>query len=391
MIVLAVISLGFALLPAILYFRNVAIFRPPPDGDSDRPAVSVLIPARNEESSIAACLESVLASRNVDLECIVLDDGSTDRTAEIVRAIALKDPRVRLEAGVPLPNNWSGKQHACYRLSQQARMPFLTFLDADVRLTPNAIARMAAFQKASNAALTSGFPRQITGTVLEKLVIPLIHFLLLGFLPFGQMRKKSLPGLGAGCGQWFFTTREAYDRVGGHANPRVRSSFHDGIQLPRAYRQAGLMTDLCDVTDLASCRMYSSAGQVWNGLAKNAREGLAAPKMILFTTLLLVGGQVLPLVLLASSLVPIVEYDNESTDRFRSENWLLLIVSSLALLASYAPRIDAVIRFRQSLLGAIFHPVGVLILIAIQWYAAVRAIIGKPVGWKGRPLPSAGS
>jgi hypothetical protein len=362
-IALACVSLAFAALPAILYFRNVALFRPPPAATRSY-AISVLIPARNEERSIAACVESVLANRGAEIECIVLDDGSTDRTADIVRTVQSRDPRLRVEPAPPLPAGWSGKQHACHELAKLARHPLLAFLDADVRLAPDALARMAAFREQSGAALVSGFPRQETGTILEKLVIPLIHFLLLGFLPFSQMRKKPLPGLGAGCGQWFLTPREDYDHVGGHAHPRVRNSFHDGLQLPRAYRDRGRMTDLCDVTELATCRMYQSAGQVWNGLAKNAREGLAAPKLILFSTTMLLAGQVMPFVLLA--ITP----------------WAVP-----AALLALAPRLHGAVRFRQSWLGALLHPIGILALLGIQWYATVRALIGRPVGWKGRGKP----
>ncbi len=373
MIVLAILSLACSLLPAIMYVRNVWLFRPPPTLPSSPRAgdrISVLIPARNEEASIAACIEAVLANRHVELECIVLDDHSTDRTALIVREMATKDGRLRLESAPPLPPGWSGKQHSCHSLSKLAKNPILTFLDADVRLAPHALARMAAFQRESKSALVSGFPRQETGTLLEKMVIPLIHFLVLGFLPFSQMRKKLMVGYGAGCGQWFLTTREAYDGVGGHAHPRVRGSFHDGLQLPRAYRECGLMSDLCDVTELATCRMYSSAGQVWNGLAKNAREGLAVPKLILFSTMVLFCGQVLPF-----TLLPFVE----------GEPFALV---SMAAVLAMLPRWHAVVRFRQSPLGALLHPLGVLALLGIQWYATIRVIIGRPVGWKGRDKPT---
>lgn len=369
MIGLACLALGCALLPALLYFVNVQLYRPPPPA-SESIAISVLIPARNEEATIAACVEAVLASRSVELEVVVLDDHSADRTAEIVRAIAAKDPRVRAEPAPALPPGWSGKQWACHSLSRLAKHPILTFLDADVRLAPDALVRMVAFQRASNAALVSGFPRQETGTLLEKMVIPLIHFLVLGFLPFARMRTQLMPGLGAGCGQWFLTPRDAYDRVGGHSHPRVRGSFHDGLQLPRAYRECGLMTDLCDVTELATCRMYRSAGQVWNGLAKNAREGLAATRLILFSTTVLFCGQVLPFALL-----------------FVADGWAIAIAGAAAVLAML-PRWDAVPRFRQSPLGAMLHPFGVVALLGIQWYATVRAIVGRPVSWKGRDKPS---
>lgn len=373
MTALVLAALGLAAFPAVLYFRNVVLFRPPPASPGgEPPAVSVLIPARNEEASIGPAVESVLASVGVDLEVVVLDDHSTDRTAEIVAALAVRDSRVRLATAPPLPDGWCGKQHACSALSHLAANETLTFLDADVRLTPDALARMVAFHRESGADLVSGFPRQETGTLLEKLVIPLINWLLVAYLPLAVMRRSRQVGLGAGCGQWFLTSKTAYAKAGGHA--AVRASLHDGIKLPRAYRAAGLATDVCDATPVATCRMYRSAGQVWFGLAKNAREGLGAPGLIWVWTVLLLGGHVLPVVLLGFA------------GELGLDEWQR-VVTGFAIGLSYLPRLDAAWRFRASGVGAALHPVGVLILVAIQWYAAGRGWAGKPVGWKGRAHP----
>lgn len=374
MITLAAIAAALALFPALLFWRNTAHFKPPPEPQGDFGPVSVLIPARNEEASIGPAVESVLASENVELEVVVLDDQSTDRTAEVVREIAARDDRARLEAAPPLPEGWCGKQHACYSLSRLAKYDTLMFLDADVRLTPGAVRRMAGFLQASNCGLVSGFPRQETGTLIEKLVIPLIHFLLLGFLPIARMRQSKLPSLSAGCGQLFVTSRAAYDRVGGHG--AVRSSLHDGVTLPRAYRAAGVMTDLCDATPLAACRMYRSAGELWHGLAKNAREGLGAPALLPFSTALLAGGQVLPWALLIAAV-------------FAPTATPVVILAAVAAAASLSHRVGSAVLYRQSVIGALLHPAGVLLLLAIQWYANFRAWVGKPVGWKGRPHPAA--
>ncbi len=113
---------------------------------------------------------------------------------------------------------------------------------------------------------------------LERLVIPLIHFVLLGFLPLARMRASRSPAYAAGCGQLFLARREAYEKMGGHAV--IRTSLHDGLTLPAAFRRAGLATDLFDATDVASCRMYHGAGELWRGLAKNATEGIAHPARI---------------------------------------------------------------------------------------------------------------
>jgi hypothetical protein len=372
------LSLVLSVLPAYLFWRNLRILLPPPAPfvGGRRPAVSVLIPARDEEDAIGPAVSAVLASRGVDCEVLVLDDRSEDDTAAVVVAMADRDDRVRLINGPELPSGWCGKQHACWVLAQEAAHPLLVFLDADVRLSPDALARMSAYLDASGVDLASGFPRQETVGLLEKLVIPLIHFILLGFLPIHRMRRSLYPGFAAGCGQLFITRRDAYERAGGHA--AIRSTLHDGLKLPRAYRLAGLKTDLFDATDLAVCRMYRTAAAVWNGLAKNAGEALASPGLIVPMSAILLGGQVLPTILLAAGLASIPH---------PWPSWMVGL-SGLAVAASYYPRLAAVRRFRQSLVGALLHPLGILVLLTIQWYAFARNLAGRPATWKGRPYPA---
>ena len=203
----------------------------------------------------------------------------------IVRAIASSDRRVRIETAPPLPPGWCGKQHACDVLSRLASHPVLIFLDADVRLKSGAIARMTAFLEQSGSALASGVPEQVTHTFSERLLVPLIHFVLLGFLPIRRMRIDPRPALGAGCGQVFVALRHAYVASGGHR--AIRDSLHDGLKLPRVFRSAGFRTDLFDATDIASCRMFSTGAEVWRGLARNAGEGLGSPRLIGVASLLL--------------------------------------------------------------------------------------------------------
>lgn len=375
-LLLAIMALILAAIPALLFASNLRVYRHPPAfaADGPCPSVSVLIPARNEERTIRAAVEAALASRGVKVEVSVLDDRSDDATAAIVWAIARYDRRVRLWLGSELPEGWCGKQYACWNLARGACHDFLLFLDADMRLHPEGAARLVAFLQESEADLLSGIPHQETGTLLERLLIPLIHFVLLGFLPIRRMRASLHPAYAAGCGQLFLARRSCYEKAGGHA--AIRATLHDGIQLPRTFRGAGLKTDLCDATDVATCRMYHSAGQVWHGLAKNATEGLGSPWLIVPSTLLLLGGQVLPVVLLV--LAP----------------WLsaaLFGLSVASILCGYVSRLLGVVRFRQSLLGALLHPIGVLILIAIQWYALLRLVLGLPSAWKGRTYASPGT
>jgi len=371
--VAAAVALATAALPALLVVANLRRFAPAP-APGDPRSVSALVPARNEAESIDGLLDHLLASRGVDLEVVVLDDDSRDDTAARVAARAAADPRVRLLPGRPLPAGWCGKQHACAQLAAAARHETLAFVDADVRLAPDALARGAAFLDAAAADLVSGFPRQITGQVADRLLLPLIHFILLGFLPLGRARAQPSPALAAGCGQWFITRRAAYERAGGHA--AIRRSLHDGVMLPRAYRRAGLRTDIFDATDVASCRMYDTSRATLAGLAKNATEGIGAPRTIVPFTVLLVGGQVLPWVLVGAGLL----------GGWRDwPGWAVVAtVAAAALSATTRIRLDR--RFTGSAVGWLGHPLGVAVLVALQWWALARKLAGAQTSWRGRSL-----
>jgi hypothetical protein len=373
--ILAVAGLALAALPAVLTLVNLRAFTPPPAAPAgSRPRVSVLVPARNEARAIGRLCREVLASTGVDLELVILDDASDDGTADIVRGIAASDPRVRLVSGRPLPAGWCGKQHACWQLAQSARHDTWVFLDADVSPTPDAVARAVAFLDASGAALGSGFPRQRTSCLLDWLLLPLIHFILLGFLPLARSRREGSPGMAAGCGQFFVTRRADYERAGGHA--AIRASLHDGVKLPRAYRRAGLKTDICDATEIASCRMYERNADVWRGLAKNATEGIGGPATIVPFTLLLGGGQILPFALVGLGLV---------TGWHAWPRWAIAAAVAAAALA-WLPRFLEAFRFRQSPTSALFHPLGVAVFLAIQWTALARKLLGVRTAWRGRSL-----
>ena len=133
-----------------------------------------------------------------------------------------------------------------------------------------------------------------------------------------------------------------------------------------------MKTELVDATDLATCRMYRNAREVWDGFAKNATEGMATPAAILPWTLLLIGGQVMPILLLVAAWLT------------NAGNPTLVLAASAAALA-IVPRLVLAWRFQQSILGAILHPIGIVILVAVQWYALLLQSSGRTLAWKGRP------
>ncbi len=362
-----VLMLACAAIPCALFFLNLLVYRRLPSASVSPMALSVLIPARDEEDNIRAALASILANRGVDFEVIVMDDHSTDSTAAIVGEFALRDPRVLLKRASPLPPGWCGKMWACHQLARHARHPALLFLDADVRVAPDALARLSGALANSECAYLSGIPRQEVHTFSERLLIPLIHFVLLGFLPMHWMRRSRNPALSAGCGQVVLVRADAYRAVGGHGS--IRATLHDGILLPRRFRGLGFHTGLFDLTDAALCRLYSSNRGTWRGLAKNASEGLGAPRTIVPMSLLLAGGQILPLLLFPFAPM----------------------AAACAMALSFLPRLVSIAKFRQPLGSALLHPVGVAALLAIQWFGLVRHLAGRPSQWKGRSYQAAKS
>jgi hypothetical protein len=382
LLVISCILLALALLPLALFVKNLQDFQracsdPAILERASQIPVSVLIPARNEESSIGAALDRLIESTHRRFEVLVLDDASEDATAQIVASKSDRFQAIALHRSKGLAPGWNGKQNACWQLAQLAQYDRLLFLDADVRLSPEALVRMLAEQEYREAPLVSGFPFQETGSFAEKLLIPMMHYILLGFLPIERMRNSTDPGFAAGCGQLFLAKKADYLQAGGHS--ALAGSRHDGIKLPRAFRQVGLKTDIFDASDLATCRMYHNLQQVHQGLLKNATEGIANPKLIGPFTILLLGGSVLPICLFLWQLVRCLEGSLWSGLPLAT-----LVILGLAALVSWLPRLLAQRRFRQSMLGVLMHPWSVLWFVSLQWTALLRQALRLKTAWRGR-------
>jgi glycosyltransferase involved in cell wall biosynthesis len=229
-----------------------------------RPRTSILVPARNEADRLPMSLPGLL--RQPADEILVLDDASTDGTADAVAAFS--DLRLRRLPGSPPPAGWIGKNWACHQLARAATGDLLVFCDADVLLRPGALEAVWAQCRRQRADVFSVFPRQITGSLGERLLVPLIDENLLAFLPH-RLLDVDVPSAATANGQLLAFRRRAYEAVGGHE--AVHDRIVEDVALARRSRRLGLKLGLALGGDLVGTRMYDGYGSAVRGLGKSLR------------------------------------------------------------------------------------------------------------------------
>jgi cellulose synthase/poly-beta-1,6-N-acetylglucosamine synthase-like glycosyltransferase len=346
---------GAAALLALHAAVNAALLRVPTARSTDA-RVSVLLPVRDEAARVGPTLRSLLAQEGVDLEVVVLDDGSADGTADVVRAVADGDPRVRLLTGRPLADGWLGKPHACQQLADAAAATsdVLVFLDADVVLAPHAVAATVALLEETGLDLLSPYPRQ-EAPGRTVLVQPLLQWSWLTFLPLRRAERSWRPSLSAANGQLLAVRRSAYDRAGGHA--AVRAEVVEDVGLLRALKRTGGRGGVCDGTHLATTRMYDSWEELVDGYTKSLWT-LPTPTLALMALLYVVP----PLAALRGSRAGLVGYA-----------------------AGVAGRAVSARRTGGPVTASVAHPVSVAAFCLLALRSRVHRRRGLLV-WKGRAL-----
>ncbi len=235
------------------------------------PALSVIIPARNESATIETVVRSVLTSGYPDLELLVVDDGSTDDTAARVASLAAGDPRLRLVPGAPLPAGWYGKPWACHQGAEAARGDLLCFTDADTRHEPELLGRAVAALQAHRADAVTVAPRQLCLSPWERLIMPQVWVLLgLRFSPPRVNAARRARDVIAN-GQFLLFTRAAYQGIGGHA--AVRAEVAEDLALAQRLFRAGRVLHFAFATEYMATRMYTGLAPLVEGWSKNVYLG----------------------------------------------------------------------------------------------------------------------
>jgi len=334
------------------------------------PLISVLVPARNEESNIKRCVTSLLQSNYPKLEIIVLDDHSKDKTYKIVKKMSEHHRDLRIIKGKKLPPGWNGKNWACHQLSQVARGEWFLFTDADTIHKPQSISRALALAQSKSSVFVSCLPRFITKTWSEKLYFPVIHFVFVALFPLKLINRSKDSRLSFAIGPFLFTQRDFYLSWGGYES--IRTEVVDDIAMARKVKEAGGRTAILDGTEVMEVRFYTSFKEVWKGFSKNSYEAIGrAPH---FVALLFIGCYFL-------FIYPYISL----WDAFQSNQSLtlpFLQVSTIAL-----TKLILSVRFRVNVFFGQLHPFTVCFALLILLNSFRLCLFKKKIEWKERLYP----
>ena len=347
------ILLGYQMTPV-----NPGTF-PVPEGTP----VAVVIAARNEADEIGRCLEALVASRLRPAEIVVVDGGSTDGTA----AVAARFPGVRVLPEPPLPDGWIGKNWACETGARATSAPFVLFLDADVRIHPDAIGQAVGWAEAEHADLVTYATRIEMEGFWERVVMPFYTQMVLTYFRAPRVNR---PGSRAAManGQFLLVRRRAYEAIGGHAS--VAGAIVEDVALARRFRDAGRPMRVGWAPDLAVTRMYRDRHELFEGLLKTAADN----DFSALRQLALIGGLVgfffLPLAVAPAA--------------FALRSLPLEVVGGFLWIALFGKHVAFARAVRGPGAYGLLYPLAAAFFLAVLVVALARGLAGRPTVWKGR-------
>ncbi len=370
--------LGLGIVYWIHSRHHLDIVVTPTSPASDCPLISVCVPARNEARSIASCVEAICSQTYPRLEVIVVDDRSTDGTAQILDRLRSRLSNLTTVQGAQLPSGWAGKPHALHQAIAHAHGTWLCFIDADTEIAPEALSSCYTKAVQTQADLFTIMTRQLTGTFWEKVVMPIVATALSVGFPPRRVNDPRRPDAVAN-GQFILIRREAYNAVGGH--DRVKDQIVDDKALAVLIKRSGRRLVLADGRTVARTRMYTSLPEMWEGWTKNIYLGLRdRPALLVLGAL---GAIVLVAAALLLPLWPILglyaylEGPNLTALAIIAEPlflWCVVLYARAAVAHSMnIPR-----------WYALTTPLGSGMFAAMMLVSAWKVLSGRGVTWRGR-------
>lgn len=357
-------AMPFLGIPAIARRTPDVALMPPESGTP----LSIIIPARNESATIDTVLTSVLASSYHPLQVIVVDDRSTDDTADKVLVLAATDARVQLLRGEELPAGWLGKPWACHQGATAATGDLLLFTDADTRHAPTLHEHAVGALQLEQADLLTLTSRQQCLTFWERLVMPQIWMILAFRYTPAQINRATRPDQVVANGQFILVRRSTYEALGGHG--AVRGQIVEDLAIAQHFIRNGRRLRMYFGETLLETRMYRSLAEMVEGWSKNLYLGarVSAPDNVVLRSLA-------PLGLLATFLFWLLPFGLllSATTRTAGE---------VAIAASLLFWTLAVVGMRIPVWYALGYPLGACTALLIALRSIARG--HRRVEWRGR-------
>jgi glycosyltransferase involved in cell wall biosynthesis len=319
-------------------------------------SVSILIPMRNEEENVSGCINSIISQSGLkDCEIITLNDHSEDATATLLATF----PNIKNLTGKSLPDGWLGKSWACQQLADASTGEYLVFIDADVRLSDNAIA--SAISKMGKWDFISPYPKQIANGFVQRLFQPLLQWSWLASVPLIISQKLRIKSMAVANGQFLVIKKSAYLKSGGHES--IKSEVLDDIMLARQLLASGFAGGVAEASQVAICQMYKTSAELVNGYRKSLWNAFGS----------LLGTFVAIIFLLLSSVAPFI------AALFGSK--IGLVSFGLIVLS----RVISSIRTGSIPNTALLHPLAIVFLISLIIYSWIGKLTNT-LTWRDRKL-----
>lgn len=314
-------------------------------------SVEVLLPMRNEAANARECISTIMANKNSDaFRVTALDDGSSDGTLDILNSIS----EISVIQGKELPQGWIGKSFALQQLADQSSAEYLVFVDADVRLHPQAITSSITLMQADGLDYLSPYPREIANSFVEKLMQPLLQWSFFATLPLRATEGVTRSSVVVANGQFFIVKADAFRAVEGYH--RIKDKVLDDLALARSLRTSGFRGTVADGSRVATCRMYSSRSELFAGYRKSLWSAAANPFAVLMLAALITATNFLP--------------------------FLFSFYGAIALVLS---RVITAAKTRSSIWSSLLHPLAILVLLYL-FASSLRAKSRGELQWRGRTI-----
>ena len=351
----------FFLLPLILLTIAAVNFfqiRTPKATSQLLDSVGVVVPMRNEAENVEGIV-ATLSAQDGPFHFYLLDDNSEDKTLELLQRFTAGDSRFTVIKGAPLADGWIGKTWALQQLHEGSSEDVLVSIDADVRLTNDAINKAVTSLRGARLDFLSPYPRQIAHSLGERLVQPLLQWSWLTTVPLRYAEGARQKSMAVANGQFFVVRRSALDSIGGYQS--VKHAVIDDVFLARQLIAHGSSGTVIDGSDIAETRMYASWNEIEAGYGKSLNKAFGSIFGAIFVIIFLFVTSIAPLIL---GLLG------------NPYGWL-------GFTAIVGSRVLSAIKSRGSVVDSVLHPISIAALIYLIIYSY---LVRGTVTWKGRTV-----